>query len=676
MSNTSDYRPDVDGLRGVAVVSVLAFHFWPSFISGGFVGVDIFFVISGYLISLILLKDFARGKFSISNFYARRVKRIFPSLVAVLFATLIIGWLILFAHEFANLGKDIIGGAGFVANILLWRDTGYFAVVAERKPLLHLWSLGVEEQFYIFYPIFLWAVYRYSQRPIASLLLVLSASFILSIYCTNVYPGAAFYLPFTRLWELLTGCILACYEQRTGRLSSPPSGNSLQSRGGTGKPLNNSLITVAAIAGLAMILGSVVFPINPRSFPGFWAVLPTLGAGLVIWSGTRTRINRLLLSNKVIVGIGLISYPLYLWHWPLLAFARIGFGDSLPAGAILALIVSTFVLSYITYKYIECPIRFGGVLGSRSVLILSSAMLAVVILSCGAFARLLPSRLALTDIGEEVDAARQDFHYPFADNSGLDRNFRRDVTIPSAQGSKTVLFVGDSHMQHYWPRIEFVLKNRQGNARAVSFITAGGCPTLPNVNRVKRGYASDKLYEYIMSEAARPEIDTVVISSFWEIYFIGCYPGRGAESLHDVRDSDKTPLRPGTAAFQRILDEFGASISRLAKMGKKVVVILSNPSSYDWAPLETPRMGGGQGLSRSIKVSRRAFEAFVSPVNEPLAEVVVRNGGEVINSLDYFDEDGFFNGKASDGRFRYLDPDHLRPFYARERALFLDALLQ
>lgn len=349
------YRADIDGLRAIAVLAVVAFHAFPGSVRGGFVGVDIFFVISGFLISGIIFSALDRGRFSFSDFYARRIRRIFPALVVVLASVYAAGWFLLFADRFAELGKHIAGGAGFVANYVLLRESGYFDAASDTKPFLHLWSLGVEEQFYLIWPLVAWLAWRRRLDLLAVTLAVLVGSLSLNLERIRRDVIGTFYLPQTRFWELMAGAVLAhisALEPRWGGLSA-----------GRRWYLNMSSHpewrNVLSVAGAILIVGSVFGLDRARDFPGRWALLPVSGATFLIASGPEAWINRRVLALPAIVGIGLISYPLYLWHWPALTFLRLWHGDTPPAGARALAIAISIVLAWLTYTVVERPIRFG-----------------------------------------------------------------------------------------------------------------------------------------------------------------------------------------------------------------------------------------------------------------------------------------------------------------------------
>lgn len=668
------YRSDIDGLRGVAVLFVLAFHGFPRILPGGFIGVDIFFVISGYLISSILFKGLLSDNFTIHGFYARRIKRIFPALVTVLAVTYAVGWFVLFQDEFRNLGKHVAGGVAFISNILLWRETGYFNDVAEHKPLLHLWSLGIEEQFYLLYPVMLCYAFRKGFATSRFLVLLLAISFGLSAYGTLIRPIATFFLPITRLWELLMGCAMAALEmERSSRLDGTP-GTPASLSAMPDNEATRIFRNASACAGLALIVWGALFINRNDAFPGLWALCPTLGATVAISAGANSSINRWLLGNKLLVGVGLISFPLYLWHWPLLYFARIMSPSGLSTLTTSLTLAASGMLALLTYLWLEKPIRFGSLGGTRKVLLLCTCM--TVLLAFGLFAMLgvLPSRLGTPSFTMDAPKDSEMWNYPFQDNFQLSSGFKNDAVIVRGKPQQAVLFIGDSHMQHYWPRIEFALESLQIQSRPVVLITANGSPALPNVNRLSPGYACDKFFDYAIQEALKPGVSTVVFSCFWENYFIS----GGADDCYRVGDHRKVPLRPGTPAADQVFSEFGQTIAMLSRLGKEVVVILPSPCNFAWSPKNAARIGmtADTELKKQITLAREDFESQISSVKKPLMEVVTANGGRMIDPLDYFEEEGFLNGKTSDGRFRYKDAHHFRPFYVRERATFLDPLLR
>jgi peptidoglycan/LPS O-acetylase OafA/YrhL len=358
------YRPDIDGLRAVAVLAVVAFHAFPSWVRGGFIGVDVFFVISGYLISTIIFESLDRGTFSFSEFYARRIRRIFPALLIVLISCLVFGWFELLADEFKKLGKHIAAGTGFVSNLVLWSEAGYFDNSAETKPLLHLWSLGIEEQFYIIWPLLLWFSWKYRFNFLAVTIIVAIVSFLLNIKGIKRDSVATFYSPQTRFWEFLCGSLLAWFLiYKKGNFSNIK--NKICRFLSVGRDKNNqegdrnTFSNVISFIGI-FLLAYGFFRINKGlNFPGKWALIPVLGSVLIIMAGSKAWINKKILSNNIFVWFGLISFPLYLWHWPILSFARIVVGEEPSRDIRIAAIILAVLLSWLTYKIIEHPLRFG-----------------------------------------------------------------------------------------------------------------------------------------------------------------------------------------------------------------------------------------------------------------------------------------------------------------------------
>lgn len=363
------YRTDIDGLRAIAILSVVGFHAFPEWVKGGFVGVDIFFVISGYLISTIIFGSLARNSFSFVEFYIRRINRIFPALLLVLIACYIFGWFALVADEYKQLGKHIAGGAGFISNFLLWNESGYFDNAALTKPLLHLWSLGIEEQFYIVWPLMLWFAWTQRLNLLTITLVVLLISFALNIARVNGgHMDAAFYSPQTRFWELLVGSVLAylTLHKQTNFSKLKPRleawfdkwlgplvyAHPFEANG-------NTLRNIQSFIGGALIMIGIFYITKEKAFPGWWAVLPTAGTLFIISAGKQAWLNRVVLSSRVLVWFGLISFPLYLWHWPLLSFAHI-MESKMPSREIrIATVLISIILAWLTYKLIEKPIKLG-----------------------------------------------------------------------------------------------------------------------------------------------------------------------------------------------------------------------------------------------------------------------------------------------------------------------------
>lgn len=486
------YRADIDGLRALAILPVVGYHAFPEVFVGGFIGVDIFFVISGFLISGIIFRKLEQGSFSSIEFYSRRVRRIFPALILVLAASYVAGWFLLDAEELQQLGKHIAGGAGFVSNFILQGESGYFDVAAEQKILLHLWSLAIEEQFYIVWPLFLGLVWRYHYSFFKITLFVALASFATNIYFLDGNPVAAFYSPLSRFWELMAGCMLAYIALHNAQYLR--YGKNLQS-----------------ITGLILILLSVSIVDDSSSFPGWWTLIPVSGAFLIISAGQTAWINQKILSAKMLVWIGLISYPLYLWHWPLLTFARIVTGETPSAGIRIILLASSFFLAWITFALVEKPLRHSG-LSRWLIWVLCLLMVLIGYAGFNAYER---EGLEFRHRYDWKSGYRSGMCFIRTDekNSGP-ALFSSDCGGTSHPSRKTVLLWGDSHAASLYPGLESKLGNADFN---LAQFNSGGCPPVlgfspgdtqvcPEINR----------YVYGMAMRIRP--DTVILAANWSMY--------------------------------------------------------------------------------------------------------------------------------------------------------------
>lgn len=345
-----NYRREIDGLRALAVLPVILFHAGFETFSGGFVGVDVFFVISGYLITTIILAELEQGKFSIVGFYERRARRILPALFLVMLICIPFAWFWLLPSDMKNFSQSLIAVSVFASNILFWHESGYFDTAAELKPLLHTWSLAVEEQYYVLFPLFLMLFWKLGKRWIlVTLGLLFVASLAMAQWAAYAMPAAAFFLLPARGWELLIGALAAFYLSQANR---DDFGKGLSECGGW--------------LGVALILFAVFAYSDTTPFPGFYALVPTLGTVLIIlFASQQTTVGKFV-GNKAFVSVGLVSYSAYLWHQPLLAFARVrltqdeGVGlpiKELPTLTPYIVIVVTFFLAYVTWKYVETRFR-------------------------------------------------------------------------------------------------------------------------------------------------------------------------------------------------------------------------------------------------------------------------------------------------------------------------------
>lgn len=408
-----EYRPDIDGLRAVAVLAVVIFHAFPSSLKGGFIGVDIFFVISGFLISTIIYKGLQTGTFSFVDFYSRRIRRIFPALLVVISATFAFGFFILSADEFSRLGKLVAAGVGFVANLVLWSEAGYFDAETVTKPLLHLWSLGIEEQFYGIWPLLLLFAWKRKFKLLAVISIVLALSFIFNILGIRNDPVATFYSPLTRMWELLFGSLLAwvmVFRKESFTYFNSEMNTYLSSMNFITKTRYERLFpNLLSTTGIILFLIGFLKISEESYFPGFWALMPTFGTVLIIMAGTEAWINKKILSNKVAVWFGLISYPLYLWHWPLLSYGRIFYDKTPPSGFRWVAILLSILLAWFTVKYIEKPLRYSKKKTRSKVIYLSGFAMFMV------FMGLLVSKTDFSELKvfKDYSITRKGFEYAY-----------------------------------------------------------------------------------------------------------------------------------------------------------------------------------------------------------------------------------------------------------------------
>ncbi|MEG2115846.1 MAG: acyltransferase family protein, partial [Hafnia sp.] len=482
-----NYRPDIDGMRALAILAVVIYHAFPQSVTGGFVGVDVFFVISGYLISSIIMKGVADGSFSFYDFYMRRVRRIFPALMLVLAATFAAGWAVMMGDEFKSLSKHIIAGIAFVQNIMMYTESGYFDASAETKPLMHLWSLGVEEQFYLVFPIILILLHRFRIGMMPSLLGMAFLSFVMGVMHMSDTPAGVFFLPQYRFWELLFGSLLAYV--------------SLNASAHKFLPKSSAVKDILSVLGLLLILIAVTFIDKNKRLPGYWALLPVIGSTLLIYSGPGAWVNKNVLSSRVLVFVGLISYPLYLWHWPLFSFAYIYLSGTPTALVRLALIFLAFALAFLTYRFLELPLRH-KVSGKKAFAALVAVSISFIAVSAVVFQKNgLPDRQNEKQYyAEYFSNSRPSWHY-FTENKIPERyrydcdwynqaaNFSgnpTDTPVPSisekcfkSSSAKKVLFWGDSHSQQYIYGVTHELPQGIG---VLSVASSACIPNLPELD--------------------------------------------------------------------------------------------------------------------------------------------------------------------------------------------------
>jgi peptidoglycan/LPS O-acetylase OafA/YrhL len=649
------YRPEIDGLRAIAVMAVVLFHADPRLVRGGFIGVDIFFVISGYLISRIILGECLLGRFSMLGFYVRRIRRIFPALALVIAATLVAGWMLLPSNELKTLSKHLSGGILFASNLIFWSEAGYFDAAAESKPSLHLWSLAVEEQFYIFWPVAVVFAVRHKINIGRLLSLLAISSFAISIYLSFTDSTAAYYSPLSRFWEILAGAGVAVYEKQLRSV--------LHSHASAWSGLGLTSIAVSLLV------------ISPSSvFPGFWALLPILGACLVIAAGPLAWSNRHLLARRPLVSIGLISYPLYLWHWPIFTFMRLlNDGHRFSAPKALEAIGVSLLAAWCTHVLLERPLR--KLLPDRSVARGLFAGMAALLVVCGAiYAAAIPPRNAdpmlqafVSAIGDWDPATYlQKVHEPVP-------YYRLDVGHP---GVETV-FIGDSHMEHYRPRLAYLRDHPPaGGLQEMVLFTDGGCMPVPGVledHAMHRNCASIRKFAY--EYASKPQVRSIVVGACWNCYLTKPRDGRPRPDqyrYYTLVNGQKAYFDEagGMERAYEQLDGLLASLS--AYRDKDIYLVLDNPSGapYDPRTYFTRSASGAMSLRPRVgEVSRTAEQASV---RHRLLEIAARHRVTILDPEAMTCTDDGCQAFDAEGSPLYKDGDHLRPQVVRERAGFLD----
>jgi peptidoglycan/LPS O-acetylase OafA/YrhL len=493
------------------------------------VGVDIFFVISGFLISSIIYQDLESGSFSIVGFYVRRVRRIFPALFIVLVFVCVAGWFVLLPSEFVLLGKQIIGGSAFVANFVLWQQSGYFAQEATQQPLLHLWSLGVEEQFYFVFPLICLLFYRAKSRwslPAAFLVIAL-ASMAVNVAFVTKYSDATFFLPLSRLWELFLGAGLSLIRVRNREVRWA----------GFQNPLFRNCI---GFLGMGMLAAAILGINQNDRFPGWWALLPTIGTALLIGTGPSSWINRVVLSRDQVVLVGLISYPLYLWHWPILSFIETANREgmvNLPKLVRYSIVlIASFALAYLTYRFIELPIRQVKERERRRKgalrlvgCVAATGVFGVLVVAANGFPARLPDAVVALDHDfrvQEAEAMRTGacFLPPDRSASSFSDNCLDPALGPSPQ--QLVLVWGDSHAADLLPG--FRALQARASVRLAQY-TASSCEPILGRWEAWRPLCLS-INDAVMNRIRLVKPDVVVMSADWTLWDLNHDPA-AAEKL-------------------------------------------------------------------------------------------------------------------------------------------------
>ena len=640
-------------------------------------GVDVFFVISGFLISTIIFKGMSErmsgsgeGKpFSFIDFYSRRVRRIFPSLIFCLLTFLVLGWFVLLPDEYSLFGKHTLGASAYVSNLLLWSEAGdYFQTASQTKPLLHLWSLGIEEQFYLIWPLVLFIAYKLNFNIFTLALVGALASFGFELHSVKGNPTAAFYSPFLRFWELMAGSILAWLKLYKGEmfrgiaesaglylsavlLQNPKRSDSVRLCG-----------NILSALGLALIL-TAVFALDNKDFPGYKALLPVMGAVLMIAAGKDAFLNRYVLSNRVMVWFGLISYPLYIWHWPFLSFAWIVGGEMPELKVRIGCVVLAVVMSAVTYYFVEPRLRWGRFGGYKAAGLLS-VMIVIGVAGYsverhdGYTARMNdPEQPVIDAISKRLEADYQrcleyipDWKTASAKGALTKCSFQR------ASGHNTIAVIGDSHAGHLYPGLIAKTNEDEGIAvfPAECSIPLMGLHSSPNVPGWElTEHALSEGFSYIISHK---NITKVILSHNPQC------------SWDNVVDK----LKPGKRDFRAILhDGFARTYNALTKAGKEIYVLFDTPHYYQGfskcrsssvrRPSAVPGFLSSKNLKAcSVRMSERENTESIDNWKR-LAQDAATGYKNIhfIDLTDVFCPNGTCSMLDKKGDLLYQDPEHL-----------------
>lgn len=638
------YRPDIDGLRALAILAVMFFHGFPDLVKGGFIGVDVFFVVSGFLISTIIFSSLENSRFSYFDFYVRRIRRIFPALIIILLSCIVFGWLLLLSDEFAHLGKHIIGAILFASNFLYWRESGYFETQSESKVLLHLWSLAIEEQFYIFWPLILAYVWRRKIGFIKLTIAIALISFAANVYLMRLHPVAAFFLPISRFWELMIGGLLAHIKLH--------------------RPLATSFSNVQSSLGFSLLLFGFFHFDTSIGFPGYWALVPTFGTVLIISAGPNAFLNRNVLSNSLMVWIGLISYPLYLWHWPLLSFSYIVNNKIANTEIRIIAILCAVFLAWGTYHFIEIPIR-NGILKYRSVKWLVAMM--IVILAAGGVIKygLIHQRIDNPSLQIILDA-RNDWE---EDANGFSKfHYDHEIFRQAMLGKRdSIAFIGDSHIIQYMPRVSYLLDKYPGKLNKIYFAAHEGCIPIPGIFEGDRDSAIQFCESYLSSILHfldDKNIRTVIIGACWSCYLLP------HDDNKDAAEDFSQPERRN-----RAISLLGDYLKKL-KESKDVYLVIDNPSGNSFGP-DTYLRGNRftsftvAHIPNQVLVPLDQFE-----LRDQLRMVAELSGVKVIDPFIALCDDNHFCTLTDNiGLPIYKDSNHLRAHFITQHANYIDDAL-
>ncbi|MFJ3482529.1 acyltransferase family protein [Pseudomonas sp. NPDC090202] len=628
--HTFGNRRDIDGLRALAVIPVVLYHFGFGVFSGGFVGVDVFFVISGYLITSIIFREIGAGRFSFVDFWARRARRIIPALSVMMLATLLVGWLLMPANDYSQLGRAVRYQAMFISNILFMRQDGYFNPASDFKPLLHTWSLSVEEQYYILFPLLMVLLTRFLRQwrwVLGGLLLL---SFVLNVWVIKRQPDAAFFLLPMRAWELLCGAMLAVLPASERKLAP-------------------WVYQGISLAGLLAVLYAIFGFDKYTAFPGWAALLPVLGATAMIWSNghAETLVGRLL-SLRLLVGIGLISYSWYLWHWPVFVYANAVSVDGMQTQEAAGWVLLTLLLAWLSWRLVELPFREKRLLAGRKPVLAAGLATLLVVGAVGQWVRTadgVPERLSAQ--AQQYAEARD---WQRGQKDCLLQRDSPDLSKVCHFGggedvSPVQLVWGDSHAAALLPAIE---SDADRYGIPVWLASLSGC--LPILGHETRQQCQD--FNRNTLEAIRThKIRDVVLAARWSLYLYGEEDG---DMQHVLYRNDSRPV-----AEQQLARDLSAMVAAVRETGARVWLFKEVPLQRQGT---VARLGSLAMVGRSAEklgrplAEHRARQQFLATLFDRLSaqDPQVR----VIDPAGLLCPAGICRAEF-DGYSQYMDENHL-----------------
>lgn len=622
LTETNVYRPEIDGLRALAVIPVILFHAGIEAFQGGFIGVDVFFVISGYLITGIILRDLRANRFTLTHFYERRARRILPALLTVSVICIPAAWLWMMPEQLEAFAASLISVQAFASNFYFWKTSGYFASASETLPLLHTWSLAVEEQYYLAFPFLMLLLWRRNSRLVAAIVIGALLSFVLAQWGGNfslrgaslikpqpewtAIPNWAFYFPIARAWELFAGALTAIYMADLD----------------ASRQVSKARTEAMAALGLGLILVPIFYFNAATPFPGASALVPVAGTLLIVRYGARSALIARSLRTPAMVGIGLISYSLYLWHQPLFAFTRIVNNEPLSAAQTVVLIALAVVPAFLTWKYVEQPIR-RGVWMSRWQFV--AAILALTVL-CAGFGLVclaqagfpqrwtLPAEVAASFGGSEQ--YRKCFDVPDAHET----NSAAICRLGAEAGRPEFMVNGDSHMLALLPAFEAAAKEKR---IAGEFAGMSACPPFLGIHSLRadwQTYNCNRLNQWVFEHVKSQGIKKIFLVSRWTYYTDGGYDGSNFSFIGESQEERGDKARSREVFASGLV----RTVAQYRSIGVKVFLIDQIPQQRvepQMAYYRAYQADDPLAVLKKMEITREAHQQLMAYVHRNFALV-------------------------------------------------------